>query len=126
MLAAMTDELTTRYDEAVAALEQVDLTSPTAAVTSLTRAMDAVRSALDEAMALAVTSEGASMRHVASLAGIAPNSVSPRLARSTTLAGYAQQGRVDATGIALARADRQQAEGAPMRFVRRRTTGSST
>ena len=120
------DELTSRYDEAVAALGEVDLTSPSAAITSLTRAREAVQSALDEAMALAVTSEGASVRQVASLAGIAPNSVSPRLARSTTLSGYAQQGRVDATGIALARADRHQEDGAPMRFVRRRSKGSST
>ncbi len=121
----MTDELATRYDEALAALGSVDLTSPSSAITSLTRARDAVQSALDEAMALAVTSEGASVRQVASLAGIAPNSVSPRLARSTTLADYAQEGRVDATGIALARADRQQEDGTPMRFVRRRSKGSS-
>lgn len=122
----MHDELARRYDEAVSALGEVDLTSPSAAVASLTQAREAVQSALDEAMALAVTSEGASLRQVASLAGIAPNSVSPRLARSTTLSDYAQQGRVDATGIALARADRnQQEDGAPMRFVRRRSTGSS-
>lgn len=123
----MHDELTRRYDEAVAALAEVDLATPSAAVASLTQAREAIGAALDEAMALAVTSEGASVRQVASLAGIAPNSVSPRLARSTTLSGYAQQGRVDATGIALARADRHQQEGgAPMRFVRRRPTGSSS
>jgi hypothetical protein len=123
----MDAELTRRYDEAVAALREVDLTSPSSAITSLSAAREAVQSALDEAMAEAVTSEGASVRQVASLAGIAPNSVSPRLARSTTLSAYAQQGRVDATGIALARADRHQQEGgAPMRFVRRRSTGSST
>lgn len=121
----MNDELTARYDEALVALDEVDLTSSTAAITSLTRARDAVQSALDEAMAAAVTTEGASVRQVATLAGIAPNSVPPRLARSATLSGYSQAGRVDATGIALARADHsQQQDGAPMRFVRRK--GSDT
>jgi len=118
----MNDELTHRYDEAVTALAEVDLTSSTAAVTSLTRARDAVQSALDEAMAQAVTREGASLRQVAALAGIAPNSVSPRLARSAALSAYSRDGRVDAQGIALARADHQQ--DAPMRFVRRTSKGN--
>lgn len=86
-------------------------------MTSLTRARDAVQSALDEAMAQAVTREGASLRQVAALAGIAPNSVAPRLARSASLSAYSRDGRVDAQGIALARADHQ--DGEPMRFVRR-------
>ena len=119
----MKDELTTRYAEAETALGEVDLTSPTAAVTSLTRARDAVQSALDEAMAQAVTREGASLRQVAALAGIAPNSVSPRLARSATLSAYSRGGRVDAEGITLARADHHQTE-QPMRFVRRNPKGN--
>ncbi|USQ79123.1 hypothetical protein NF556_16095 [Ornithinimicrobium faecis] len=119
----MSDELTTRYTEAVTALGEVDLTSPTVAVTSLTRARDVVQSALDEAMAQAVTHEGTSVRQVAALAGIAPNSVSPRLARSATLSAYSRQGRVDAEGITLARADHHQDE--PMRFVRRTTKGNN-
>jgi hypothetical protein len=120
----MNDELSTRYDEAVSALAEVDLTSPTAAVSSLTRARDAVQSALDEAMARAVTLEGTSVRQVAALACIAPNSVPPRLARSATLAAYSRDGRVDAEGITLARADHHQPE-APMRFVRRNSKGNS-
>ncbi|WP_256842162.1 hypothetical protein [Ornithinimicrobium cryptoxanthini] len=119
----MNDELNTRYSDAVSALSEVDLTSSTAAVTSLTRARDAVQSALDEAMAQAVTLEGASLRQVAALAGIAPNSVSPRLARSATLSAYSRDGRVDAAGITLARADNQ--EDAPMRFVRRKSKGNN-
>lgn len=118
----MNDELTTRYDEAVTALGEVDLTSPTSAVTSLTRARDVVQSALDEAMAQAVTHEGASLRQVAALAGIAPNSVAPRLARSATLSAYSRDGRVDAQGITLARADHQ--EDGPIRFVRRKSKGT--
>lgn len=117
----MNDELTTRYEQAVTALGEVDLTSSTTAVTSLTQARDAVQSALDEAMAQAVTREGASLRQVAALAGIAPNSVSPRLARSATLSAYSRDGRVDAQGITLARVDHHQDE--PMRFVRRTKTG---
>lgn len=119
----MNDDLNTRYTEAVTALGEVDLTSSTVAVTSLTRARDAVQSALDEAMAQAVTHEGASVRQVAALAGIAPNSVSPRLARSATLSAYSRQGRVDAQGITLARADHHPDE--PMRFVRRTTKGTN-
>ncbi|MDO5739912.1 MAG: hypothetical protein Q4P07_07155 [Ornithinimicrobium sp.] len=119
----MDDELTTRYAEAVTTLGKVDLTSSTVAVTSLTQARDAVQSALDEAMAQAVTHEGTSVRQIAALAGIAPNSVSPRLARSATLAAYSRGGRVDAQGITLARADHQ--EDAPMRFVRRNSKRNS-
>lgn len=119
----MNDELSDRYDEAVTALAEVDLTSSTSAVTSLTHARDAVQSALDEAMARAVTHEGASLRQVAQLAGIAPNSVAPRLARSATLSPYSKDGRVDARGITLARADHEEGDGAPMRFVRRTSKG---
>ena len=72
-------------------------------------------------MAQAVTREGASVRQVAALAGIAPNSVSPRLVRSATLSAYSRGGRVDAQGIAVARADHQ--EDAPLRFVRRTSKG---
>jgi hypothetical protein len=120
----MAAELTTRYTDAVTALAEVDLTSPTAAVSSLTRARDAVQSALDEAMAQAVTREGTSVRQIAALAGIAPNSVPPRLARSASLSAYSRHGRVDAEGITLARADHHQ-EDAPMRFVRRNSKGNN-
>src|SRR5690606_28331635 len=120
----MNDELASRYEESVAALAEVDLTSPTAAVSSLTRARDAVQSALDEAMAQAVTRERTSVRQVAALAGIAPNSVPPRLARSASLSAYSRDGRVDAEGITLARADHHQEDG-PMRFVRRDSKGNT-
>lgn len=118
----MNDELASRYVQAVTTLGEVDLTSSTAAVSSLTRARDAVQSALDEAMAQAVTREGTSVRQVAALAGIAPNSVPPRLARSASLSAYSRDGRVDAQGITLARADHQEDE--PLRFVRRNSKGN--
>ena len=54
---------------------------PMQAVEQLSRARDAVDAALDEAMARAAL-EGASFRSVASRAGLAPNSVAPRLART--------------------------------------------
>lgn len=115
--------------QAVDDLSRVDAASPEAAIAPLSSARERIGAALDEAMALAVA-EGSSVRQVASLAGIAPNSAPPRLARSSTLGGYARAGRVDATGIARARHDRTTGgsgtdEGAsgphtpPPRFTRR-------
>ena len=67
---------------------------PMQAVEQLSRAREAVDAALDEAMARAAL-EGASFRSVASRAGLAPNSVAPRLARTTALSPYADPaGRV--------------------------------
>jgi lambda repressor-like predicted transcriptional regulator len=93
----------------------VDPDDPAAAVGQLSRAESALTAAMDEAMALTVLA-GSSVRSVADRAGIAPNSVSPRLARSTSLGDYAQAGRVDSSGIGAARYDTHRS---PMRFVPR-------
>jgi hypothetical protein len=61
---------------------------PMRAVELLSRVREAVDAALDEAMARAAL-EGASFRSVASRAGLAPNSVAPRLARTAALSPYA-------------------------------------
>ena len=102
------------------------------AVEQLSRAREAVDAALDEAMARAAL-EGASFRSVASRAGLAANSVAPRLARTTALSPYADPaGRVGSTGVERARYDAEQGRPAPaaapesrLRF-RRRTPGGAT
>ena len=77
--------------------------------------------------------EGASFRSVASRAGLAPNSVAPRLARTAALSPYADPaGRVGSTGVERARYDAEQGRPAPaaapeprLRF-RRRTPGGAS
>lgn len=52
--------------------------------------------------------DGASLRAVAEHAGIAPNTVPPRLGRTATLGAYATDtGRVTADGVTRARYDRE-------------------
>lgn len=85
-------------------------------VEQLRVANEEIAIALNEAMAELVVA-GASVRQVAAAAGMAPNSVRPRLASSQTLGEYAADGVVDAMGVAAARLESR----APMRFVRRRT-----
>ena len=105
---------------------------PMRAVEQLSRAREAVDAALDEAMARAAL-EGASFRSVASRAGLAPNSVAPRLARTTALSAYADPaGRVGSTGVERARYDAEQGRPAPaaapeprLRFRRRAPGGTS-
>jgi len=91
---------------------------PTQAVKDLSEANRAVEEALREAMAAAVL-DGASMRKVAEVAGIAPNSVPPRLARTKPLAPYTRDGSVTADMIAVARHDAATGR-TPMVFTPRR------
>lgn len=109
---------------------------PMQAVEQLSRAREALDEALDEAMARAAL-EGASFRSVASRAGLAPNSVAPRLARSAALRPYADPaGRVGSAGVERARYDAEQGRPAPappapaaeprLRFRRRTPGGDPT
>jgi hypothetical protein len=77
---------------------------PTGAVAELSAANRALDEALAEAMAAAVIT-GTSMRRVAELTGLAPNSVPPRLARSKALSPYAGDGAITSQDIAVARYD---------------------
>jgi len=87
------------------ALEQALATAdPARALADLATAGRAVDAAIQEAMAAAVLA-GTSMRRVAEIAGIAPNSVPPRLARSAPLAPYVAAGTITADSIAVARHD---------------------
>ncbi|MCL2785417.1 MAG: hypothetical protein FWD55_08315 [Propionibacteriaceae bacterium] len=91
---------------------------PSLAIADLAEASRAIEGALQEAMAAAVLA-GVSMRKVAEIAGMAPNSVPSRLARSTPLSGYTSGGTVTADMIAVARHDAATGRG-PMTFTPRR------
>jgi lambda repressor-like predicted transcriptional regulator len=92
------------------------------AVTRLTEAGQAVEKALAEAMAAAVL-KGSSMRRLAELTGLAPNSVPPRLARSQQLRPYATAEGISAKEIAVARYDAATGR-PPMSFTPRRKEGT--
>jgi len=106
-------------NQAQAALQRaLATTDPSQAVTELSDVIRAVETALSEAMAAAVLA-GTSMRKVAEAAGIAPNSVPPRLARSTPLAAYVASGASTADAIVVARHDAATGR-SPMTFKPRR------
>ncbi len=110
------------------ALDQVRADVPEEAVEHLGRARVALDAALDEAMALAALG-GSSLRAVAERAGVAPNTVPPRLARTAALSDYAgDDGKVGSTGVERARYDVDRgsyspaaAPSPPLRFRRRRS-----
>ncbi|MDN5796465.1 MAG: hypothetical protein L0H79_12025 [Intrasporangium sp.] len=115
---------------AEAALGRVDPESPGAALPLLREAQEHVIRAVDEAMAAAVTTEGATIRAAGHLAGLTENAVGPRLARTRLLAAYqSDTGRVTASGVERARYDLEEGrhrtpddEPEPMRFRARRST----
>jgi hypothetical protein len=86
---------------------------------------------LNESMAQA-TLKGASIRAVALRAGLSPNAVPPRLARTEPLQAYSSpDGRVIGSGIERARYDAEQnrtppASTNPPRFQKRRPTPGDT
>lgn len=98
-------------------------TDPTELVAGLARAAEVLSEALDEAMAGAAL-DGVSLRSIAGRAGVAPNSVPPRLARSSALADYADAGKVSAEAVVVARSDRARGV-APLAFVPRRGRGGN-
>ncbi len=113
-----TSEYSRALAEARANLDAADVASPDLeTLEHLRQAARKVDEALNEAMATAVV-DGASLRSVAQAAGMAPNSVRPRLASAPRLAPYAEAGVVDSMGVAAARLEQRK----PMRFTRRRPT----
>jgi hypothetical protein len=92
--------------------------NPELVVAELSAANKALDHALREAMAAAVL-DGTSMRRVAEITGIAPNSVPPRLARSKSLSPYADEGSITSQSIAVARYDAASGR-PPMTFKPRR------
>ncbi len=113
---------------AKAAIEGLDAAvgdDPAGLVAALSAARDRLDEALDEAMATAAL-DGASMRKVAQAAMLAPNTLPPRLARTSALAEYADEGRVTSGSLERARHDRRRGTYAPapktqepLRFRRR-------
>lgn len=91
---------------------------PDVVVAELSAAGKALDDALREAMAASAIA-GTSMRRLAEIAGMAPNSVPPRLARSKSLRPYADEGSITSQGIAVARYDAASGR-APMTFTPRR------
>jgi hypothetical protein len=91
--------------------------APEAVVAALSEAGRVLEESLREAMAAAVLS-GTSMRRVAEITGLAPNSVPPRLARAKALQPYSAGG-ITAQDIAVARHDAASGR-PPMTFTPRR------
>jgi hypothetical protein len=102
------------------------------ALPHLREAADRLTALIDESMAEALLSGKVSLRSAGAAAGLTENAVPPRLARTQTLGGYANEdGRVTAAAIERAKYDHESgtpkpappAAAAPMRFKpRRRTT----
>jgi hypothetical protein len=99
------------------------------ALPHLRSAADQLTRLLDESMAKAVLTGGASLRSVGASAGLSENAVGPRLARTRTLGAYANEdGRVTALGVQRAQYDQESgaprpaATPQPLRFKPRRTT----
>ncbi len=114
--ARMSESLNEAVSRARAALDRAQPQDPSPeTVAALREAVDAATQALNEAMAATVV-RGASVRQVAGAAGMAPNSVAPRLAETAALREYAEGERVTSEGIARAR------HAARMTFQPRRPT----
>jgi hypothetical protein len=115
--------------EIVEILQRADPSSPADALPHLREAQLRLTGAIDEAMALAIVEQGASIRQAGQWAGLSENSVPPRLAMTQSLAAYSDDtGRVSARAVERARYDRERgtepplaaAPRPPMTFRRRR------
>jgi len=96
----------------------LEATEPEAVVAELSGAGKSLDDAVREAMAASALA-GTSMRRLAEIAGMAPNSIPPRLARSKSLGPYADEGSITSQGIAVARYDAASGR-PPMTFQPRR------
>ena len=130
---ASADAIRASIDAASVALAHADATTPSAALPLLRAAQEHVTTAIDEAMAAVLLTEGGSIRTAGTLAGLSENAVGPRLARTRLLAAYgSESGRVTAAGVERARYDLEEGrhreatdlpdQPKPMRFRARRTT----
>ena len=106
-------------EQATQAIERaLGASEPDAVAAELRGAGKALEDALREAMAASALA-GTSMRRLAEIAGMAPNSVPPRLARSKSLGAYSDEGIITSQGIAVARYDAASGR-PPMTFQPRR------
>lgn len=121
------------YAEIRAALLLAEELTPGAALPHLRMAADALTRLIDESLASTVLDEGTSLRGAGAAAGLTENAVGPRLARTTRLAGYANDsGRVTADAVRRAQYDAAAGVPAPdvvaarpLRFKARRPPGDS-
>lgn len=112
-------------------LSAADGAPPAEALPHLREAAEELTALIDACMAEAVLEPGASLRSVGASAGLTENAVGPRLARTSVLAGYANDaGRVTAGGVERARYDRETGTPppaapttTPLRFKPRRSGG---
>lgn len=113
------------------ALEAAADLEPDEALPHLREAADRLTELIDESMAQAVLAGRGSLRSVGASAGLSENAVGPRLARTQTLAAYANDdGRVTAAGVERAKYDHEVGTprpapapaAKPMRFKPRRPT----
>ena len=114
-----------------AALDAAEGAEASTALPELRAAADLLTGLIDDALAASVLQEGASLRAAGAAAGLTENAVGPRLARTDTLAAYANEaGRVTAEGVrrAVYDAERGLAPATapptqpPLRFKPRRRT----
>ncbi len=130
---ASADAIRASIQAAAVALAQADATAPSTALPLLRSAQEHVTTAIDEAMAAVLVTEGGTIRTAGALAGLSENAVGPRLARTRLLAAYGSEaGRVTAAGVERARYDLEEGrhrdatdlaeQPRPMRFRARRTT----
>lgn len=123
-------------DAVHAALDAATGLAPDEALPHLRQAAEHLTELIDESMAEAVLSGGASLRSAGARAGLSENAVGPRLARTRRLGAYATDGgRVTASGVERAKYDVETgsarpapapAAAAPMRFKARRSTKPTT
>jgi hypothetical protein len=116
-------------DEIRAALAEAVDKDAEQALPHLREAADRLTALIDESMAEALLSGKVSLRSAGAAAGLTENAVPPRLARTQTLGGYANDdGRVTAAAIERAKYDHESGTpkpapapaAAPMRFKPRR------
>jgi hypothetical protein len=92
----------------VALATAADSPEPGDALPHLRHAADQLTGLIDDTMAQALVTGGASLRAVGAGAGLSENAVGPRLARTPMLAPYANDsGRVTASGVERARYDHE-------------------
>lgn len=124
----MTREAAAAYEQVRAALDAAQGQEGEEALPHLRAAAEQITVLIDDAMAAAVLSGGASLRAAGAAAGLTENAVGPRLARTRSLAPYANDaGRVTADGVRRAQYDVERGlpppasdPQAPLRFKPRR------
>lgn len=126
----MSREARSPWDAIRSDLDAAQRLEPLVALPHLRSAAQQLAGLIDDTMAAAVLSEGATLRSAGASAGLSENAVGPRLARTRSLGAYANDaGRVTADGVRRAQYDREAGrpepaatQREPLRFKPRRPT----